>query len=110
MASKPKTGSKLIRPWLCVMGVMFLWASQNQPPVFAPPALAVWALSSVSVGLIAGAICAFVQPLALAVGRASRDMTMARAGAARAGAAQADEARAGEARATHALAGKADEP
>jgi hypothetical protein len=61
------------------MGVMFLWAAQNQPPVFTTPSLAIWGLSSIAVGLIAGAACAFVQPLILAVDRASRDMAKARA-------------------------------
>jgi len=59
---------------------MFLWASQNQPPVFTPASLAIWVLSSIAIGLIAGAACSFVQPLVMAVGRASKDLAKARAG------------------------------
>jgi hypothetical protein len=79
MANKTESGAKLFRPWLCVTGVMFLWAAQNQPPAFTPASLAIWGLSSVAVGLIAGAIFAFVQPLILAMGRVSHDMANTRA-------------------------------
>ena len=89
MANKPETGAKFIRPWLCVTGIMFLWAAQNQPPVFTTASLAIWGLSSIAVGLMAGAICAFVQPLVAALGRASRDMAQARAQEAQAAAARA---------------------
>jgi hypothetical protein len=82
MASKSKTGgakATFIRPWLCVAGVMFLWASQNQPADFTTASLTIWVLSSIAVGLIAGAACSFVQPLIAALGRASRDLAKARA-------------------------------
>jgi hypothetical protein len=83
MASKPKKGAakgdKLFRPWLCVIGIVFLWASENQPPDFTPASLAIWVLSSIAVGLIAGAILAFIQPLILVYGRMMRDMADARA-------------------------------
>jgi len=84
MASKPKKGgakpAKLFRPWLCVTGIMFLWASQNEPDVFTTASVAIWVLSSIAVGLIAGAACAFVQPLLMVVGRTSRDLAGVRAG------------------------------
>jgi len=83
VASKPKKGAakggKLFRPWLCVIGIVLLWASQNQPPEFTPASLAIWGLSSIAVGLIAGAVLAFIPPLILILGRMTRDMAEARA-------------------------------
>jgi hypothetical protein len=102
MANKSKSGGNggaLFRPWLCVMGVMFLWASQNQPPALSSASVAIWVLSSIAVGLIAGAACAFVQPLIAAVAQASRDMAKARASSALGNQLQAAEARAAAPRA-----------
>jgi len=59
----PASKRRVFAPRLLVVGVMLLWAAQNEPDSFTAASLSVWILSALTAGLIAYAAIALVLPV-----------------------------------------------
>jgi hypothetical protein len=54
---------RLIRPVPVVIAVAVLWAAANEPATFTPSSIVVWLLGTVTIGLLARAALALLEPL-----------------------------------------------
>ncbi len=63
ISSNGKRGGRLIRRAPLVAGVAILWAAANEPASFSQSSIVIWLLGTITVGLLARAVIALVEPL-----------------------------------------------
>ncbi len=63
LSAEQSRASRLVRPGPLVVAAAILWAAANEPTSFTPSSVAVWLLGALTIGLLARAALALLQPL-----------------------------------------------